>query len=398
MPEGVPLPSRPKIAFHLTGGSHWQFGPVHLEGLPRALRETYGAEPRLCVLVSPGEKRPPASWEGLPDEVVPLRAFPRGSPAWLVSRRSHRLLGRDLTTDRILKRRGVDVVALGDTRFRSRLPNIAWIHDFQHRHLPEMFSERERRERDRWFLQTARRATRVLLLSRSVREDFAAFAPRCAGKGRVVAPVSYIPAAIYETDPRETTVRYGLPERFVYLPNAFMKHKNHALAFRAVQALKQQGTEVFLACSGYQSDYRHPAYFPGLLQEIGRLGIDRQVALLGPLPHGDVLRLMRQSVCVLNPSLFEGYGMSIDEARSLGKRVLLSDIAAHREQGPPAATYFDPRDVAGLAGKLREAWDERRPGPDPDLEREARRSLPERRERYARSFMAVVEEISSRPA
>jgi hypothetical protein len=42
----------------------------------------------------------------------------------------------------------------------------------------------------------------------------------------------------------------------------------------------------------------------------------------GVVPHAHVLQLMRQSLAVLQPSLFEGWSMSVEEAKSIGKRGL----------------------------------------------------------------------------
>jgi glycosyltransferase involved in cell wall biosynthesis len=120
-------------------------------------------------------------------------------------------------------------------------------------------------------------------------------------------------------------------------------------------------------------------------------GIREQIIYLGLVERDEVLALMRQSICVLNPSLFEGWGYSVDEARSLGKSVLLSNIPAHREQNPPNATYFDPIDCEDLATRLAEAW-QREPGPDGVLEAEARQQLHQRRRTYAEQFVAVAEE------
>jgi len=85
---------------------------------------------------------------------------------------------------------------------------------------------------------------------------------------------------------------------------------------------------------------------------------------------------MRQSVCVLNPSLFEGFGLSVDEANCLGKRVLLSDLPVFREQAHPDAAYFEPTRLSELVEKMAETWRLADAGPDADKEKRARRNPP----------------------
>jgi glycosyltransferase involved in cell wall biosynthesis len=54
------------------------------------------------------------------------------------------------------------------------------------------------------------------------------------------------------------------------------------------------------------------------------------------------------------PSSHEGQPIAVLEALSYGCRVVLSDIAPHREIGASGARYFTPRDIAALAGQLRD--------------------------------------------
>jgi hypothetical protein len=85
--------------------------------------------------------------------------------------------------------------------------------------------------------------------------------------------------------------------------------------------------------------------------------------------------------------------MTVEEARSLGKSVLISDIAAHREQNPPKATYFNLESSENLADKLEELWNETEPGPDLELEAAARREAGERVTRNAEVFISLVSEV-----
>ena len=388
------LARRLHIAFPPFEDGFWTVGPIHLSSLLTALRDTYGQQIGLFAfpLYGSGQPRqvgPSAQLDG----VIPYGYPPRWSARWAENWLHRHLRTRDVAIERALERYSVDAVLCpGLSSSYGRIATMWWLTDFQHLHLPEMFDARERAQRTAVFLRSSKVATRIITMSDSVKRDFEAFAPKYAWKVRVLSPVSYISQHVYGSDPLDVARAYNLPEKFVYLPNQFWKHKNHELVLRAVRILHDRGIDVRVVCTGNLADYRHPLQASQLFHKLSVWGIRHQVIYLGLLTRDEVLALIRQSVCVLNPSLFEGWGYSVDEARSIGKQVLLSDIPAHRDQQPPRATYFDPFDPEDLAARLAEVWLGTQPGPDAELEAEARRLLPRRRQAYAEQFVAVAQE------
>jgi hypothetical protein len=382
-----------KIAFAQMGDERWMAGEVIVRNLLIGLRELGVPDLRTALLTgSPADDRLRERYAAA-DEFLAYRQPRRPSPLWLGNGVAKRVFERDALLDRFLVEHGVDAIfGMGVWVGKGRTASLAWLPDFQHIHLPDMFSAAERAARDRDFAHYAAAATRVVLLSEAVKTDLATFLPAYAAKARVLSPITRVPAEAYEGDPAAVVRTYNLPERFFYLPNQFWIHKNHEAVIAAVSELKAAGTAVNVVCTGFPADYRNPRHFATLWEKVARGNVHDQIFYLGLVPHDDVLRLVRQCVCVVNPSRFEGWGISVDEARSIGKRVLLSDIPSHREQDPPAATYFDPGEVSTLAARMREVWETARPGPDEALERQARAALPERLRRYAQSFLAVAEE------
>jgi glycosyltransferase involved in cell wall biosynthesis len=383
-----------KIALSIMGDERWMAGEVIVRNLLQSVREL-GRNDLTLALLAPDWSTDDRARSRYPDADEYLRFVAPGrfSGAWIRNTLSARLMQRDLLLDRYLRANEVDV--LFGSWYPIRYPNVAtmaWIPDFQHVHMPDMFSEAERAARDRKFAETARLADRVVLLSHAVADDLRARIPAHADKARVLSPITRVPARIYDADPGAVVTRYHLPQKFVYLPNQFWKHKDHQLLFEAVKTLAGRGVDVTVVCTGYPGDYRDAGHFASLWENVSRWGIRDRIIYLGLIPHDDVLLLIRQSVCVVNPSRFEGWGISIAEASAVGKRVLLSDIPTHREQNPPKATFFTPGDPEDLGAKLAAVWNDWTGGPDLELERAARDSLPERLRAYAESFVAIATE------
>jgi glycosyltransferase involved in cell wall biosynthesis len=385
-----------RIAFHVFGDASWIAGPIYLRGLFGALRGRYGPEMELYLLAPEGhaEAEPLARTVGA-DALVRYPTPRPWTAPWAVDRAAQRLLARDPGKEKALQRHGVQALFGLQLAFEAKkLATLSLIPDFQHVHFPELFSPAEIEFRERIFRAAARRATRVIVFSESVRKDFQAFAPVHAHKAHALPPISIVPAGVYEQPVEPLLERLHLPQKFVYLPNQFWKHKNHAAAFQAVRILRGRGMDVTLVCSGFPGDYRHPDYFGDLWQKVSEWDVRGQVIYVGQVPHDDVLRLMRQSVCVLNPSRFEGWGLSVEEARAIGKQVVISDIPPHREQNPPQATYFDPNNADDLAQKLAAVWRDTPPGPDAALEQAARDAQPKRARAYAEAFAGTAREAA----
>ncbi|MCC6730586.1 MAG: glycosyltransferase family 4 protein [Chthonomonadales bacterium] len=390
---------RLRVAFFDSAGAGWTGGVHYLRNLCLAIRSLGDEErPEILFVATSGAVAP--ALVGLADRVVEA---PRGSEGLglgqrlinRVHRRTRLSLPAETSTSRRLRAEGASVVfGCFDPGEGLRLPFVGWIPDFQHVRLAAMFAAEERGARDAQFRALAERAALVVLSSRDARADFEGFAPEHRDKARVLPFVASIPGAVYEADPAWVCRQYRLPERFFYLPNQFWKHKNHRLVLDALDILRDREPDVVVVCTGNSSDHRNPTYFGELLADISARGLRERMVVLGMVPSEHILPLMRQSVALLQPSLFEGWSTTVEEAKSLGKRAVLSDLVVHREQDPPRAAYFDRSSAEDLASVLSAVWRDAAPGPNLRLEAEARAAFTERQRGFGRMFARAVEEAA----
>lgn len=374
-------------------GPQWRAGAVYHSDMLHALRIAYGQQVRLLLVEAQHGTPIPDELKALGDGIVSYPSLKRYSPTWALDHARRRVLGGQLLPDRALRQQGVNVLVCGVLERHVSLPTLAYLADFQHIHLPELFQPNEIAWRNAEYFKTAERATRIIFTTNAVLQDYRAFAPQYADKGRVVQPVSHVPDAIYAHDPREIVQVYHLPDKFVYLPNHFWQHKNHILTFEALSKVQAGFSDVFVVCTGNPGDSRNSEYTSRVLQLISKLGLRENIAILGSVSRDDVFALMRQAAFVLNPSRFEGMGLSLAEAHAVGKRVLASDLPAHREQDVPCATFFDFNSVDALASAFAALWETTTAGPDPILEAQARALQPQRQRRYGEQLMQIIRQV-----
>jgi len=121
------------------------------------------------------------------------------------------------------------------------------------------------------------------------------------------------------------------------------------------------------------------------------------VQLLGVIPRADQIQVLRCAAAVVQPSLFEGWSTVIEDAKALGRPVIASDIAVHREQleGYEAAHLFKAGDAADLATVLASRWPGLQAGPDTEGERQAAGLRDARRRDSALRFIEIVSEAGA---
>ena len=343
-----------RVAFSMIGGGRGTGGYNYLLNLLRLLCTHEGLDTTPVLLLgtdlSDTETDPFCAIPGL--EVV-------RSPAMDVARksaalRSALLLGADAAHLQLLRTQNIDVVFESAQFFgwRLGLPVIAWIPDFQHRHLPGMFTRTGYWKREIGFLAEMATGRTIMLSSEDARRDCESFYPSTVSRTRAVRFAVPPGAALAPDEARAVADRYQLPARFFFMPNQLSKHKNHLLVLHALALLRAQGQAVVVVSSGKQADERHPEHFPAVQARLETLGLAPQFRMLGMIPYPDLSALMQASVALLNPSLFEGWSTPVEEARALGVPLLLSDLPVHLEQAGADASYFDRHSAASLAAAL----------------------------------------------
>jgi len=387
-----------RVGFWFDYGLVYAGGLNYFRNLLHALRESRAGDIEPVLFM--GRDVPPALDAELSrvSRLVKLDLLTRGTAQWALHRSLYRSVRCQLMVERILRRHRIEVVSHPSMveRLRGDFRLISWIPDFQYLHLPQLFPGLDAARRSEDIRRLHRGSDAVVLSSRDALRDFASIIGEPTPARTHVLPFVSQTKALGDEPAAELLRRHGLARRYFLLPNQFWEHKNHRVAFEAVARLKAEGLAVTLVCTGWMNDPRRASRALDCLAFVKREGLQEQIRLLGTIDYADVLGLMRNAVAIVNPSLFEGWSSSVEEAKSLGKPVLVSDIPVHREQAHPQAHYFDPHSVDGLAALMRAAWLDWPDGIDAAQEAAARASLHERTIEFGREYAQVVRGVAGR--
>ncbi len=243
------------------------------------------------------------------------------------------------------------------TSWRSQIPRLAWIPDFQHKALPHMFKRLALLKRELGFRAQLFSGRTLIVSSEAAKRDFERYYAFASQKPYVVRFPSLLASSAI-TDPAGAARRYEIAEPYFYIPNQFWKHKNHGIVINALEILERQGLKPLLVLSGRQQDPRHPKWFAQLKASIEKSSVNKQIKMLGLIPYKDVINLNAGALAIINPSRFEGWSTSVEEAKALGTPLILSNLPVHIEQTQNAGNYFDPDDANALAHHMMRALNE----------------------------------------
>jgi len=330
--------------------------------------------------------------KGYPDvEIIKSKLFDRYSLSWFFQRSMDRYFSRDILLEGLLKKNRIDFLSHSKYPLNpSTIPWSTWITDFQTIHLPELFSKKEYDCLTNEYKNLGSKATRIIVSSNDGKNDLVKFLPELTAKVSVLQFVSKPRFEPMETDLLKLQQKYNFQGSFFLVPNQFWAHKNHQVIVEALKILRLKKRDILILATGRRSDTRNQHHYPELMRKVNEFGLSQSFKALGEISYTELTCLMVNSIAMINPSFFEGWSTSVEEAKSLGKKIVLSNIPVHKEQNPDNAVYFDARNAQELAEIL---WREASSydfNVDAKCRMKAKEQFPQRWQSFGRAYSDIV--------
>ena len=264
-----------RVAFTLIGGKQWFGGYNYQLNLFDAIGRNESSRIQVCLFLGEDiEDEFHEAFKKIPNiEITQSKVFDKNNKK--NRQLSAVFLGKDNHACNVFEKHNINVVfeAANYYGWRFPMPTVAWMPDFQHRHLKHLFSFFSFWKRDLGFQIQILTNRIIMLSSEDAKNDCEQFYPKSKDKTHVVRFA--VPYKETRHDSKDVLALYGLPKHFFFLPNQFWKHKNHKCVINALKQCKAMGNEIVVASSGKQQDVRDANYFTSILQLVTENGVEK---------------------------------------------------------------------------------------------------------------------------
>jgi len=195
----------------------------------------------------------------------------------------------------------------------------------------------------------AARAAAIICDSQNTRDDLLRVVPWAEPKVTVIhlGTDAGAPGAVAGEGEVPAAVRGACRGRYFVHVGSMWRIRNLPATVRAFARVARAQPDVRLVLVGQPGEDS-----PKVAELVGSLGLERSVAVLGPLPEREKLHVVSRAAALLMFHLYAGFGLPVAEAMALGVPVLGSDRGAIPEVGGDAGIWVGPDDEAGMAAAM----------------------------------------------
>jgi glycosyltransferase involved in cell wall biosynthesis len=347
-----------KVGFLLNFPLNYKGGINYFKNLFYAMHKFYPDKVEIVLFVSSDISTEYLDMFAPYATIVKTTILKRKSLPWFFSKIGGRLLKYDILTANLLAKHNVIVVSHSNfISPNNSLKTLNWIPDFQYIHYSGLWTPAQLKATEYLHANLIKKSDAIVLSSHAAFDDYKInhldYQQKVSVLNFVSQPDQEIEILLKKDGEEQIKESYNINRAFFYMPNQFWSHKNHKIVFEAVKILKEKGFNPLVLTSGLMSDYRNGSnHVENLQQFVTDNSLTENILFLGLIPYNHVIKLILMADCIINPSFFEGWSSTVEEAKTVGKRILLSNIPVHIEQAPQFGVYFDPNNAVELAVEM----------------------------------------------
>jgi len=219
----------------------------------------------------------------------------------------------------------------------SPAPTIVSIMDLSYIHYPDMFKSKDLYQLINWTKRSIKQAAHILTISEFTKQEIIKHYRVDPTKITVthLAPVS----SYTKYNIRNTIYKNIANKQYLLYLGTLQPRKNLINLIKAFKILTADKTSTInrLVITGKKG-----WLYDEIFSLVKKLKLEKQVIFTGFISEPEKINLIKNAQVLVNPSLYEGFGLPVLEAMNLGTPVAVSDCSSHPEIIDQAGVLFDP--------------------------------------------------------
>lgn len=226
---------------------------------------------------------------------------------------------------------------------------ITPVHDLMHRYEPSFPEvQNEYQWRELVFKFQARCVDYILTDSKLGKKQFVeSYLKKSRSKPHIVPLPFVVPSHVAEVKEEYIEV----PNRYVFYPAQFWKHKNHINLIKAIKIVKKDIDDIHLVLVGSEKNCGKE-----IKKCIAENSLEDNITIMGFVSNENITYLYRHAVGMIMPSYFGPTNIPPLEAMALGCPVAVSNKYAMPEQVGDAGLLFNPDSPEEIADCIKRLW------------------------------------------
>lgn len=222
---------------------------------------------------------------------------------------------------------------------------ITTIHDVNHLSTISGVSAFKKKYSKTLYLNAIKRSRKIITVSNFSKNEIVKYTKANSTKIKVIY------CGVSESFKTYIPLKISLPEKYILFVGNVKPHKNLKVLLEAYSNLNKELKETYkLVVLGKKTGFITPD--KSVFKYIEKENLASAVFFSGYIKDEFVSSIYKHAQLLVFPSLYEGFGLPVIEAMTVGTPVLCSNLASLPEIGGDAANYFNPKNAKELTTKL----------------------------------------------
>ena len=235
--------------------------------------------------------------------------------------------------------------------YNLKIPTLLSMHDIQHHHYPEFFSNIRLRWRRLSFKNSAKFTTYFQASSKFIHDDLLTIFNEIKKEQIQVISEGVNIKEFSQTRNIDLQKEFDIPDKFIFFPAQLWKHKNHITVLKALKKLECEGLIIPLVMTG--DKYSASDEILNYIKDNDM----HYVKYLGKIDFKYLVALYQQAAYLITATLYESSSLPILEAAASSTPIIASNTSPNVEMSQNIKmNLFTPLSIEECSDIIKVCW------------------------------------------